>query len=134
MTTESDIVLFDGDCALCNATVLFIIEHDPKGRYRFAPQQSPLGRDLLTCVSGCGKMLDSVVLIEKSGVFLRSEAVLRICRHLCWPWPLLSVGLILPRRLRDWAYRLVARLRYRVFGKTNACQMPTPAMKARLLP
>ena len=134
LPAASDVVLFDGDCALCNATVRFIIDRDPAGRFRFAPQQSPAGRRLLTQYQSSAQLEKSVVLIEGSGrVSIRSEAVLRICKNLRWPWPLLSLGLLLPRVLLDLVYRAVARVRYRVFGRVDACRLPTPEMRARLL-
>jgi predicted DCC family thiol-disulfide oxidoreductase YuxK len=75
-----------------------------------------------------------MVLIEGDRVWVRSDAVLRVCRHLPWPWRAASVFLIVPRALRDVVYRLIARNRYRWFGRSEVCRMPTPALRARFLP
>jgi predicted DCC family thiol-disulfide oxidoreductase YuxK len=129
------IVFFDGVCNLCNGTVQFILDRDPEGLFRFAPLQS----DLATSMLGERGVVvdrnepDSVLLLEGDRVYARSDAVLRITRHLTGAWPLLAIFFVFPRIVRDVVYRVVARHRYRWFGRTDACRVPTPALRARFL-
>jgi predicted DCC family thiol-disulfide oxidoreductase YuxK len=105
------IVLYDGDCAFCRRTMRFAERRDPRHRLRFVALQSPAGRTLLAQHALPLDEYDSIVLIEAETVHLRSSAILRICRHLSGAWPLLHVGIVLPRRFRDWLYAAVARRR-----------------------
>lgn len=127
------VILFDGVCNLCNASVQFILDRDPDARFRFASLQSEEGAALLRSHGGDPEALDSVVLIEDGRVFQHSDAALRIARHLSGAWPALAALRIVPRPLRDAGYRLVARNRYRWFGKEESCRLPTPETRARFL-
>lgn len=128
------IVLFDGVCNLCAWAVRFIIGRDPAGRFRFASLQSAAGRELLAHHGlPAPAEPDSVVLIEGGRAYLRSDAALRIARGLRPPWPLVYAAVVVPRPIRDWAYNLIARNRYRWFGRQEACWLPTPALRARFL-
>jgi len=126
------IVMFDGVCNLCNGAVQFIIKRDSAGRFRFAALQSHVGQALLERYE-LSKEMDSFVLIEGDNVYMKSSAVLRICRRLKGGWPLLTVFLVVPRPIRDAVYHFVARNRYRWFGKQEACMLPTPELKERFL-
>jgi predicted DCC family thiol-disulfide oxidoreductase YuxK len=127
------IVLFDGVCNLCNGSVHFIVDRDKAARFSFAPLQSPLGQQLCTRFGLPTQHYDSLVLIEHGKIFLRSTSALRIARRLRFPWFLLAAGLILPRFLRDPFYNLIARNRYRWFGKEESCRIPTPDLRKRFL-
>jgi len=127
------IVLFDGHCNLCAWSVRFVIERDPARRFRFAALHSPAGRELLAEHGLLEDAPDSIVLIEDGRVYTRSSAALRIARHLRGAWRLLGVFRIVPRVLRDPLYRVVARFRYRWFGRSEACLAPTPANRERFL-
>lgn len=127
------ILLFDGVCNLCNASVNFIIDRDPQAYFRFAPLQSETGRRLLEKHGLPTGSMDTVVLVEDDRAYVRSTAALRIARHLVFPWPLLALGLILPAFLRDLVYKLIANNRYRWFGKSDTCRLPTPALRSRFL-
>lgn len=133
--SDRALVLFDGVCNLCNAAVLFIIDRDPRGRFRFAPLQSDHAVQLLASLGAqdLKSNADSIVLIEEGRVYLRSDAALRICSHLRSPWPVMSWFLIVPRQLRDWVYDWVARNRYRWFGRQESCRIPTPELRERFL-
>ncbi|UYZ59412.1 thiol-disulfide oxidoreductase DCC family protein [Hymenobacter latericus] len=134
MTPGSSIILFDGVCNLCHGLVQFIIERDPAGRFQFASLQSEAGQRLMPGgINPDPANPDSVVLIENGRAYTHSTAILRIVRHLGGGWRLLGLGMVLPRFLRDAAYRFVARNRYRWFGKQNECWLPTPALRARFL-
>ncbi|WP_128546649.1 thiol-disulfide oxidoreductase DCC family protein [Larkinella soli] len=128
-----DVILFDGVCNLCNSAVNFVIDHDRKGRFRFASLQSETGRRLLAQCPPAEGPVDSVVLIRNGRSFVRSDAALEIARHLGGAWPLLTVFKLVPRFVRDAVYEAVARNRYRWFGRTDACRVPAPALKARFL-
>ena len=129
------IVLFDGVCNLCNGAVLFIIDRDPRQRFLFAPLQSDFAVGLLASIDQEAPVAgaDSIVLIEDGRVYLRSAAALRVARQLSGLWPLLGVLALVPTGLRDRAYDLVARNRYRWFGRQEACRLPTPELRQRFL-
>jgi predicted DCC family thiol-disulfide oxidoreductase YuxK len=136
MTEEAKqdrIVLFDGKCNLCNGSVKFIIKRDPAGQFRFASLQSEAGRKIVEEHGGNPDDLDTILLLEGDRLFDRSSAALRIAKRLRAPWPLLSVFLLVPAPLRDLVYRFIARNRYRWFGKSEACMIPTAAIRARFL-
>jgi predicted DCC family thiol-disulfide oxidoreductase YuxK len=127
------IVLFDGECNLCNASVIFIIARDNRKRFRFASLQSAIGRRLLEQHGLASSVRDTVVLIEGKHAFTRSTAALRIARRLRWPWPFLFALISIPRFVRDSAYALIARNRYRWFGRSPSCRLPSPELQERFL-
>lgn len=127
------IILFDGQCNLCNRLVQFVIQRDPRGRFHFASLQSELGSNLVTQHGRDPADMDTMLLIQSGRLFARSTAALRIVGGLRAPWPLLSVFLIVPAPLRDLVYRWIARNRYRWFGRRDACMMPTADIRARFL-
>jgi predicted DCC family thiol-disulfide oxidoreductase YuxK len=131
MPTEP-IVLFDGVCNLCNAAIDFIIRHDTAGRYRFASLQSEIGQTLIRQHGGVPGKLESVVLFEDGRRYVKSEAAVRIARHLRgWRW--LAGFRWVPRPLRDAVYDLIGRYRYRWFGRRDTCRVPTPEERGRFL-
>lgn len=126
-------MLFDGVCNFCNASINFVIEHDSSGYFRFAPLQSEIG-EKLTAKYGIDRIeTDSVVLVENGKVYTHSDAALGIARHLNGVWSWAYALRVVPRPLRDLVYRLVARNRYRLFGRREACMIPTPEIRARFL-
>jgi predicted DCC family thiol-disulfide oxidoreductase YuxK len=127
------IVLFDGVCNFCNASVNFIIDRDPKNRIRFAPLQSEAGKKLLQKLNLSTAELDSIVFIEGEKYYIKSAAVLRIAKMLQGFWPLLYGFIAIPPFLRDAVYDIIARNRYNWFGKTETCRIPTPELKKRFL-
>ena len=127
------LVLFDGVCNLCSASVNFIIDRDPGAHYFFASLQSETGQRILRQLDWDDKQPASVVLLDRGSVFFESSAGLHIARKLSGLWPLLSVGLIIPPPVRNLIYRWIASNRYRWFGKTDACRLPTPDLKRRFL-
>ena len=130
---KQSIVLFDGVCNFCNSSVNFIIRNDPRHRFKFAPLQSEAAQELLGKYGLNPTDLDSVVLIEKGQAFTRSTAALRIAKHLNGGWAWFSVFLVVPTSIRDFFYKLFAKNRYKLFGKTEACMMPTPELRIRFL-
>ena len=127
------VILFDGICNLCNHTVDFVIRRDPEARFRFASLQSDSGQRLLGSFRLPAAREESVVLVQDGSVFIESDAALRIARGLTGPWRWLAVFLLVPRPLRDFVYRWIARHRYQWFGKRDSCRLPSPEEKSRFL-
>ncbi|MEM9673799.1 MAG: DCC1-like thiol-disulfide oxidoreductase family protein [Bacteroidota bacterium] len=133
ITTEKDIVLFDGVCNLCNHAVNFIIDRDPTQRFVFASLQSDVGQQLLIQYNLDEQYLDSLVLLQQEKVFVKSTAALHIARYLSGIWSLSYVFILFPPFIRNFFYDIVARFRYRLFGKRSQCRIPTPELEARFL-
>lgn len=129
----SSVILFDGVCNLCNGLVQFIISRDPGGRFAFASLQSDAARRLMGEVSLTDPRPDTFVLMEDGRAFTRSTAALRIARRLGFPWSLAYPLVGVPTPLRNRAYDIVARNRYRWFGKRDACMVPSPDIRRRFL-
>jgi predicted DCC family thiol-disulfide oxidoreductase YuxK len=127
------IILFDGTCAFCEGSVRFIARRDPAGYFRFGASQSEAGAKVLAAHGLTREAARSMVLVEDEQVFLRSTASLRIARHMRFPWNLAVVFLIVPRPIRDAAYRAVAAVRHRIAGRSNACEIPPPEIRERLI-
>jgi|SRR6187200_2700083 predicted DCC family thiol-disulfide oxidoreductase YuxK len=126
------VILFDGTCAFCEGSVKFIAERD-NGYHRFGASQTPEGRALLEQHGIDREAARSIVLIEDGKVYLRSTAVLRIARHMRAPWSAAAMFLLVPRPIRDFFYGIVAAIRHRIAGESNACQIPPPEIRARLI-
>jgi predicted DCC family thiol-disulfide oxidoreductase YuxK len=128
-----DLVVFDGVCNLCTASVTFILRHEAEARLRFGSLQSPAGSRLMRELGLDPEDARTFVLLAGGKAFLRSEAALRVCGYFRWPWRALAALRVVPRPIRDRAYDLVARHRYRWFGRTEACLLPTPELRARFI-
>ncbi len=127
------IILFDGVCNLCAWSVQFIIKRDPQGRFRFASMQSPLGQRLLeNCCLG-SQVTDTFVFIQGHSHFTKSDAILKVARNLSGIWPLFGLFSLIPRPIRDWAYRIIAKNRYAFFGKRKTCMIPSKELLVRFL-
>lgn len=128
------VVLFDGVCNLCNASVRFIIRRDPEGKIKFAALQSSAGQSLLSGHHLSQNDFYTIVFIRNGKVFQQSDAVLQITRELRRPWPLIySVGRMIPHIVRDWIYKIIAANRYKIFGRKSECMIPTPDLRSRFL-
>lgn len=127
------LVLFDGDCSLCNGFINFVIDRDPEGYFGFAALQSDVGRQHQARHLLSEGALDTMLLIEHGLLYRRSTAALRILRRLSGAWPLLYALRWVPRVIRDRVYDAVARNRYRWFGRQSACRLPTPELQRRFL-
>ena len=129
-----DVVLYDGSCGLCSRSVRFIAGHDPTGHFRFAALDSDVAAEILRGARVPAQLPDSVVLVEADGtVRVESDAALRILGRLRGPARHLARLRIVPRPLRDGVYRLVARTRYRIFGRHDVCELPAPWLRERFL-
>jgi predicted DCC family thiol-disulfide oxidoreductase YuxK len=127
------ILLFDGVCNLCNGVVGFILKRDARRAFRFASLQSGYGQDMLKRFGLNPAAFRSLVLVEGNRQYQRSTGALRILRTLGWPYKALYPLILIPAPLRDPAYDLVARTRYRIFGKRETCMIPAPGIRERFL-
>jgi predicted DCC family thiol-disulfide oxidoreductase YuxK len=129
---DSPIILFDGVCVLCNQSMQWIARRDTHRTLRFASLQSEIGLRFLASATAAPPP-ESVVWLDGGQFLVKSDAVLRICRHLGFPWSLCTAAAILPRGVRDRAYDFIARHRYRWFGRHDACPAPPPGLRDRVL-
>lgn len=130
-TPDKPVVFFDGVCNLCNASVDLILRNDPKNRFLFSSLQGEAARRLLPPTDL--QNLNTLIFYENGEIFRRSTAALKIAVRLSGLWPLFGVFFILPRFLRDPFYDLIARNRYRFWGKKETCRIPSPAERAKFL-
>jgi predicted DCC family thiol-disulfide oxidoreductase YuxK len=133
MNTPGPILLFDGVCNLCNGLVTFIIRKDHGAKIKFAHLQSHSGQMLLKQFSLVSDDIDSVVYIVENKYFLRSSAVLQVFKDLGRGWNMLYSFIIIPEFIRDFFYNLIARNRYKIFGKKDSCRIPEPGKIERFL-
>ena len=126
------LVLFDGVCNFCNGAVNFIIRQDGEKKFKFAPLQSEIGQQM-QAKYGIGEDGDSIILVENDKAYTHSTAGLRVAKGLGSIWSLGYVFIIVPSFIRDFFYRLFAKYRYRLFGRTEACMLPTPDVRERFL-
>ncbi len=131
--TQNNIILFDGVCKLCNGIVGFTIKRDPKANFRFAALQSERGGMLLKEFGLSSKDFDSFIYIKANNYYVKSTAGLHVLKELGGGWKLAYILIYLPRPVRDYIYDLVARTRYKVFGKLDSCMMPAEDLKHRFL-
>lgn len=128
------VILFDGVCNLCNGFVNWVIDRDPGARFGFLALQSPAGRELAARAGLDPDVLGTLVVIDSGRVRLRSEGVLWVGRRLQSRLaPIARVCSFVPRPVCDLGYRLVARLRYRLFGRQESCRVPTPELMRHFL-
>ena len=132
MSNKKQIVLFDGVCNLCNASVQVILKNDRKARYHFASLQSEFATEFFE-THGYQPVTESIILFNGNKFYHKSAAVLRIAGHLRFPYPLLSIFHLIPTFLRDPVYSFIAQNRYRWFGKKDSCMIPQPQWKSRFL-
>lgn len=130
---SSPLIIFDGVCNLCNASVDFIVRRDKAARFRFTPNQGATAQELLPLHGKTAEEVGTIYLLENDRLYDRSDAVLRIARHLGFPWSLAVVFLVIPRFIRDGVYHWIARNRYRWFGKKETCRLPSPEEQARFI-
>ena len=131
--SQYPILFFDSYCYLCENSVQFILKRDRKGLIRFASLESEIAKQLLQSNKILSTAINTVILWEDSKKYTQSTAVLRVCRHLSYPWPLCYALIIIPPFLRNLIYCFVARNRYRWFGRRQQCYMPSKAVAHRFL-
>jgi predicted DCC family thiol-disulfide oxidoreductase YuxK len=127
------IILFDGVCNLCNRSVQYVIKHDRDALFRFASLQGETGRQLLKQYGLSANDMNSFVLIQDDKAYTRSTAALKVAQQLSGPIKLLYGFIIVPAFIRNAVYDLIARNRYKWFGKKDACMIPTASLQSRFL-
>lgn len=130
---DNPIILFDGVCHLCAASVQFVIKRDPQQRFRFARLQSEAAQQLLAEHHANDNSLDSVVLVYHGRLYCKSRAALHTARLLRRGWPLLGVFLLVPRFIADPVYDYIGRHRNQWFGKMDSCWLPETDQRWRFL-
>jgi predicted DCC family thiol-disulfide oxidoreductase YuxK len=128
-----NLVLFDGVCNLCTASVQFIIRHDRAAIFYFAPLQSEIGREICQSQGLDPVDVQTFVLISRGRMLVRSDAAIEAISRFGGAWKFVTIFRLIPRVVRDWIYSTIARNRYRWFGRTDACMIPTPDVKVRFL-
>lgn len=132
------LMLFDGDCAVCDATVQFVLDRDPDGVVHFAPLQGETAAAVLERHPELPEDLDSIVLVQQTPegetVTVHSHAIFHLVRHVKGPYKALAIFRFFPRFLTDAGYKAFAAMRYRIFGKVEQCRIPEPGQAERFLP
>ena len=131
--SHSHIVVFDGVCNFCVRSVQFIIARDPGGVFAFAPAQGDAGGALLAQYGKTSEALDTIFLFKGGACFARSDAALEIAKEFRGFWRLLRICKLIPRPVRDACYAMIARNRYRLFGRRDDCMVPSRALLDRFL-
>jgi predicted DCC family thiol-disulfide oxidoreductase YuxK len=127
------IILFDGVCNLCSSSVNFVIKRDKRDVFRFAALQEDIGKELVAVHNIDPVKTDSIVFIEHGKAYVKSTAALRASKYLPGAWPLLYGFVIVPRFIRNCVYDIIARNRYKWYGKQESCMIPTPELRSKFL-
>lgn len=136
--TGAHLVLYDGVCGLCNRVTQFLLRHDHRRVFVYASLQSRVGRGVVEKFGGDPELLTSFYVIadyqtDAAQFFARSDAVLFVASRLGWPWRATLAVRLLPKGIRDLGYGLIARVRYRVFGRHDHCPIPAPEDRSRFI-
>lgn len=126
------VILFDGECTVCNQAVQFIIKRDRAGYFKFTSRNSDVGHHLLAKYN-VPKTVDSLIVIDKNKYFDKSTAALHICKYLSWRWKILYSLILIPTSWRDFFYEFIARNRYRWFERNHSCQLISENERERFL-
>ena len=132
------LVLYDGVCGLCNRLLQFLLQHDHRAVFVFASLQSATGQATVARYGGNPEELSSFYVVANfrtsdARVFTRSDAALFVASQLGWPWKAVGVARVVPRVLRNALYDVIARTRYRVFGRYDQCLVPRPEIRSRFV-
>lgn len=130
---KQPVILFDGVCNLCNSSVQFVIKHDAKKQFLFASLQSNFGQQVLTKYNLSNTIFNSVILLKNEKLYQKSTAALLVAKQLQGAAGWLYLLMIVPGFIRNGVYDIIAKNRYKWFGKQEACWLPTPDLKSRFL-
>ena len=130
--SQKIILLFDGLCNLCSSSVQFILKYNKKENIFFASLQSDFAKEILSQYK-CNKEIDSIVLVEKNQIYVKSSAIFQISKHLCYPFKVVYFFRFLPSFLCNCVYDFIARYRYFLLGKKKECMIPKKEWKHRFL-
>ncbi|WP_316738108.1 thiol-disulfide oxidoreductase DCC family protein [Pedobacter aquatilis] len=127
----AQVIFFDGVCNLCNASVQFVIEHDKENYFKYSALQGNFAKEILPKFNINPSHLNSILLVENGKLYTKSSAALRVAKKLNGFLPLLYVFIIVPKFIRDWVYDIIAKNRYKWWGKQESCWVPTPELKSK---
>lgn len=131
---DKKLILFDGVCNLCNASVQYVIKHDKNQRFMFTALQSKTGKKIIDHFNIDTRKVDSIILYTpEKGITYKSTAALKVAAQLGFPTNILSIFLIIPSFISNWVYDVIAKNRYKWYGKKEACMIPTPELKSKFL-
>jgi len=133
MNLDKPIILFDGVCNLCNTSVQFIIKRDSKKNFMFSSLQSDAGQAILLQNNLENLDFDTIILLEDGIVYDKSTAILKIIRRLSGFYKFGYIFIMVPKFIRDFVYKIIAKNRYKWFGKRDTCMIPTEELKLRFL-
>ena len=127
------VIFFDGICNLCNVSVQFAIERDKKNLFKFTALQGEYAKAVLPKFNVDLNQLNSIILLEDGQLYTKSTAALKIAKKLNGLWPTLYVFILVPKFIRDWFYDIIAKNRYKWWGRQESCWLPTPELKQRFI-
>lgn len=127
------LVLFDGVCNFCNFWIRFALKRDKKGKLKFTSLQGETAKNILPQFGIDPSVITSVIFIDQGKVYIESSAALRVCKYLDGGWKIVYALIIIPAFIRDGIYKWIGRNRYKWFGKTETCMLPTAEQRARFL-
>jgi predicted DCC family thiol-disulfide oxidoreductase YuxK len=131
---DKKLILFDGVCNLCNASVQYVIKRDKKNVFLFTALQSDAGLEIIKAYNIDISKTDSILLYTpEKGIDYKSTAALKIAGYLGFPINLMLVFFIVPGFIRNWVYDYIAKNRYKWYGKKDSCMIPTPELKSKFL-
>jgi predicted DCC family thiol-disulfide oxidoreductase YuxK len=131
---NKQLILFDGVCNLCNASVQYIVKHDQQDIFRYTALQSDVGKEIIEKFKIDTTKMDSILLYSKErGIYYKSTAALKIALQLGFPINLMTIFLIIPAFIRNWVYDYIAKNRYKWYGKKEECMIPTAELKSKFL-
>ncbi len=132
-TKNKKIILFDGVCNLCNASIDFLMKVDKKQTLYFSSLQSEFGQEILKKNNFSTEKFDSFLILDQGKLYHKSTAAIKTLSSLTGIWKLAKLFFIVPKPIRDYIYSLVANNRYRLFGKKDTCRLPTAEEKRRFI-
>ena len=130
---NQQIILFDGVCNFCNFWINFIIDHDKNNVFKFAALQSDKGQEFLEKYNLNKETFDSFILIQHEKVYDKSTAAFKVSKYLHGIWSYFYFLIFIPKPIRDFIYNIIAKYRYKIFGRRDACRIPTQQEKNRFL-
>lgn len=130
---QKPVIFFDGLCNLCNGAVQFALRHEKNDAFRYTALQGQYAKKTLAQFKVNPKQLNSILLIDNGKLYFKSTAALRITKKFKGLWPALYLFILVPAFIRNWVYDIIAKNRYKWFGKKESCWVPTPALKAKFL-
>ena len=130
---DRPLVIFDGLCVLCSGGARWLMRFDRKARFRLTAAQSPTGTAIFHHYGLVSDDYETMILLEEGKIYQESDAWLHICRQLGFPWSVVAPLRFVPLRLRDGIYEMIARNRFRWFGRRETCYLPAPSQQDRFI-